>query len=227
MLAEQTVDTESRERAEKRIVAALRAGDERVFRRLFERSQPMMRRVARAHVDSDAVAEEIVQDAWMAILTGIDRFQGRSALNTWMFSIVTKQAKTHRARERRALPFSAVDNGDSDAPAVDADRFVADDDTWPGRWAIPPRPWQRAERRLLSLETREQLRRALAQLPERQRLVVALRDVEGLSAAEVSAMLDLTPANQRVLLHRARSRLRASLETYLDPEVARDAESRG
>jgi RNA polymerase sigma-70 factor (ECF subfamily) len=198
------------------VVAALRAGDECTFRGLFERNYPMMKRVARRYVTSDAVAEEIVQDTWMAIVTGIERFEGRSALGTWMFSILTNQARTHSARERRALPFSAIAATDGDESSVDPDRFQKDDEAWPGHWATPPRPWQKPERRLLSLETREQLTRALKMLPERQRLIVVLRDVEGLSAEEVCRLLDLSQENQRVLLHRGRSRLRAALEEYLD-----------
>ena len=198
------------------IVAGLRAGDERTFRELFERTYPMMKRVARAYVASDAVADEVVQDTWMAIVTGIERFQGRSALGTWMFSILTNQAKTHSARERRALPFSSVALTDVEEPVVDPDRFQKDDEAWPGHWATPPRPWQKPERRLLSLEARDQLKRALEQLPERQRLIVVLRDVEGLSAEEVCGLLELSQENQRVLLHRGRSRLRSFLEEYLD-----------
>src|SRR5690242_18763251 len=154
-------------------VAGLRAGDERTFRELFERNYPMMKRVARGYVACDAVAEEVVQDTWMAIVTGIDRFEGRSALSTWMFSILTHQAKSHSARERRSLPFSSIAPNDVEAPAVDPDRFQTDDEAWPGHWATPPRPWQKPERRLLSLEAREHLKQALPELPERQRQIVA------------------------------------------------------
>jgi len=197
-------------------LAALRAGDERAFRDLFARSYPMMKRVARAYVASDAVAEEIVQETWMAIVTGIDRFEGRSALGTWIFSILTNQAKSHSARENRAAPFSSIVPRDIEKPAMDPDRFQKDDDAWPGHWATPPRPWQKPERRLLSLETREHLKDALAELPERQRLIVGLRDIDGHSAEEVCDLLGLSQENQRVLLHRGRSRLRAVLEEYLD-----------
>jgi len=176
----------------------------------------MMKRVARAYVASDAVAEEIVQETWMAIVTGIDRFEGRSTLGTWIFSILTNQAKTHSARETRAVPFSCVGSRDADEPVVDPDRFQKDDEAWPGHWATPPRPWQKPEQRLLSLEARERLKAALAQLPDRQRLIVGLRDVEGHSAEEVCDLLGLSQENQRVLLHRGRSRLRAVLEEYLD-----------
>ena len=202
--------------SDEQTLTALRAGDERTFRDLFARSYPMMKRVARAYVASDAVAEEIVQETWMAIVTGIDRFEGRSALGTWIFSILTNQAKTHSAREKRALPFSSIARADAEEPAVDPDRFQKDDDAWPGHWATPPRPWQKPERRLLSLEARDHLKAALAQLPDRQRLIVGLRDIEGHSAEEVCELLGLSQENQRVLLHRGRSRLRAVLEEYLD-----------
>jgi len=201
-------------------VAALRRGDEQTFRDLFARTYPMLKRVARGYVASDAVAEEIVQETWMAVIAGIDRFESRSTLGTWIFSILTNQAKTHCARERRALPFSSVVPMDAEEPVVAPDRFQNDDEAWPGHWATPPRPWQRPERRMLALEAREHLRRALAQLPERQRLIVGLRDVDGHSAEEVCGLLGLSQENQRVLLHRGRSRLRAELETYLDDAVA-------
>jgi RNA polymerase sigma-70 factor (ECF subfamily) len=202
--------------SDEQTVAALRAGDERTFRELFARTYPMLKRVARSYVASDAVAEEIVQDTWMAVVTGIDRFEGRSALGTWIFSILTNQAKTHSVREKRALPLSSVGPGDAAEPAVDPDRFQTDDDAWPGHWATPPRPWQKPERRLLSLEARERLKAALTQLPDRQRLIVALRDVDGHSAEEVCELLGLSQENQRVLLHRGRSRLRKVLEDYFD-----------
>jgi RNA polymerase sigma-70 factor (ECF subfamily) len=201
---------------DEQMLAALRAGDERTFRELFARSYPMMKRVARAYVGSDAVAEEVVQETWVAIVTGLDRFEGRSALGTWIFSILSNQAKTHGARERRAVPFSCATPSDAEEPAVDPDRFQKDDEAWPGHWATPPRPWQKPERRLLSLEARARLKTALAELPERQRLIVGLRDVEGHSAEEVCDLLGLSQENQRVLLHRGRSRLRAVLEQYID-----------
>ena len=202
--------------SDEQTVAALRAGDERTFRELFSRSYPMMKRVARAYVASDAVAEEIVQETWVAVVTGIDRFEGRSALTTWIFSILTNQAKTHSAREKRAVPFSCVAPGEVAEPAVNPDRFQKHDDAWPGHWATPPRPWQKPERRLLSLEARDRLKAALAELPDRQRLIVGLRDVEGHSAEEVCDLLGLSQENQRVLLHRGRSRLRAILDEYLE-----------
>jgi RNA polymerase sigma-70 factor, ECF subfamily len=206
-----TVDQAAAEHAD---VAALRIGDEATFRRLFAEHNRGMKHVARGFVSSDAVAEEVVQETWLAVLASIDRFEGRSALATWIFSVLINQAKTHQARERRSVPLSSVADGTDDA-SVDPDRFQRGDEAWPGHWATPPRPWQRPERRLLSLEVRDHLRSALAELPARQRLVVALRDVEGASATEVRDLLALSPENQRVLLHRGRSRLRALLEDYI------------
>ena len=216
MQPEPAVAPSRRAVSDEETMAALRAGDERAFRDLFARSYPMMKRVARAYVSSDAVAEEVVQETWMAVVTGIDRFEGRSALGTWIFSILTNQAKTHSAREKRAVPFSSVAPSDVEGPVVDPVRFQKNDDAWPGHWATPPRPWQKPERRLLSLEARDRLKAALAQLPDRQRMIVGLRDVEGYSAEEVCDLLGLSPENQRVLLHRGRARLRAVLEEYLD-----------
>ena len=216
MQAEQTIAGATVTAADEQTVAALRAGDDRTFRELFARTYPMMKRVARGYVASDAVAEEIVQETWMAIVTGIDRFEGRSALGTWIFSILTNPAKTHSAREKRALPLSCVARSHAEEPAVDPDRFQKDDEAWPGHWATPPRPWQRPERRLLSLEARDRLKHALAQLPERQRLIVGLRDIDGHSSEEVCDLLGLSQENQRVLLHRGRSRLRTVLEEYID-----------
>ena len=206
--------------ADEQIVSALRAGDEHVFRDLYDRNYPAMKRVARGYVDSDAVAEEIVQETWMAIVQGIGRFEGRSALATWIFSILINQAKSHNARERRALPFSSIPSVGDEEAVVDADRFQKDDEAWPGHWATPPRPWQKPERRLLSLEVRAQLKEAMTELPDRQRLIVGLRDIEGLSAEEVCERLELSQENQRVLLHRGRSRLRAVLENYFDDAAA-------
>jgi RNA polymerase sigma-70 factor (ECF subfamily) len=220
MPAEQAIFRAPQATSDDQTVAALRAGDERTFRELFAHSYPTMKRVARGYVSCDAVAEEIVQDTWMAIVTGIDRFEGRSALGTWMFSILINQARSHSARERRALPFSSVACGDVEEPAVDPDRFQNDDEAWAGHWATPPRPWEKPERRLLSLEARERLKAALTELPDRQRMIVALRDIEGLSAEEVRDLLKLSQENQRVLLHRGRSRLRAQLEEYLDESDA-------
>ena len=206
--------------ADEQLIATLIVGDERVYRELFRRKYPMMKRVARGYVDSDALAEEVVQETWLAVINGISGLEGRSSLDTWIFSILVNRARSHGARERRAVPFSSIGPADSDEPSVDASRFQTDDKAWPGHWATPPRPWQKPERRLLSLEARQHLKHALAQLPERQRVVVALRDVEGCSADEVCELLELSEQNQRVLLHRGRSRLRVVLDAYIIGEGA-------
>jgi RNA polymerase sigma-70 factor, ECF subfamily len=204
---------------EERLVAALAAGDERTFQELFRGKYRLMKRVARGYVDSDETADEVVQETWLAVLSGIDRFEGRSSLNSWIFSILVNLARKRGVRERRTVPRSALGPGDGEESSVDADRFQSDDAAWPGHWATPPRPWQRPERRLLSLEVRGHLRQALAQLPERYRTVVALRDVEGCSAQEVCEMLELSQENQRVLLHRGRSRLREALDAYIGEDA--------
>ena len=199
---------------ERHLVQALRAGDEAAFQALIERDHASMQRLARTFVDSDAIAEEVTQETWLAVLSGIDAFEGRSALRTWIFTILTNRAKTYGIREGRTLSFSAASEEEGFA-SVNPEEFLGDDEEWAGHWAIPPRPWQRPERRLLSLEIREHLRRALGELPERQRLVVTLRDVEGFTAEEVRGLLDLSVENQRVLLHRGRARLRACLDADL------------
>src|SRR5205807_7716447 len=159
------------------------------------------------------------QETWAGVVRGIGRFEGRSTLTTWIFSILINQARSHCGRERRMVPLSCLCAAD-DEPAVDPDRFRSDDDPWTGHWATPPRPWQKPERRLLALEARERLRAALQELPIRQRVVVAMRDVEGISSDDVCALLGLSPENQRVLLHRGRARLRAALGPSFDAFAA-------
>lgn len=199
---------------ERRLLAALRSGDERAFGELVEAHHAGMVRLAKVYVGSEALAEEVVQDTWSAVVKGIDRFEGRSSLKTWLFRIVKNRASSTFSRERRSVPLSSLESFDGETgPTVTADRFfVSDDPALNGEWAAPPRPWEDAGRRLVSLELREELRRALADLPRRQQLVVSLRDVDGLGAEEVCELLDLSEANQRVLLHRGRARLRQALE---------------
>lgn len=191
---------------ETRLVDGLRAGDERAFREVMRLYGGAMLRVAQMYVSSRAVAEEVVQDAWLGVLRGIGRFEGRSSLKTWLFRIVANTAKTRGVREARSVPFSAL--GD-DEDAVDPDRFLAPDARFPGHWASPP------EGHLLTAETMRVVEHAIAQLPAAQRTVITLRDVHGLSSEEVRNALDLTETNQRVLLHRARSKVRNALEEYL------------
>ena len=197
------------------LVAALRAGDEAAFRDLIRLYGPGMLRVAQMYVSSRAVAEEVVQEAWLGVLKGIGRFEGRSSLKTWVFRIVANTAKTRGQREARSLPFSAFGDDDEGA-TVSADRFLGDGTRFPGHWAAPPASWAPLpEGSLLADETMAVVQRAIDRLPPAQRAVLTLRDVEGLEADEVCNALDLTETNQRVLLHRARAKVRAALEEYL------------
>ena len=171
-----------------------------------------MLRLALVFVQARAVAEEVVQDTWIAVLEGIERFEGRSTLRTWVFSILTNRAKTRAVRERRSIPFSALEG---DGPAVEPERFLSASDGWAGHWASPPGPLPPEELLLVS-ETRKHLAAAIRDLPPGQRVVLTLRDVEGWSADEVCNVLELSETNQRVLLHRGRSTVRQALERYLE-----------
>jgi RNA polymerase sigma-70 factor, ECF subfamily len=167
-------------------------------------------------VPSRAVAEEVVQETWVRMLGALDRFEGRSSLKTWVFRILVNTAKTRAQRESRTIPFSALqDPGRVPEAAVEADRFLdSEHPRWPGHWAVKPVAWP--EEALLSAETRERLAEAIEALPATQRAVISLRDIEGWSSDEVRNALDLSETNQRVLLHRARSKVRAALESYLE-----------
>ena len=190
-----------------RLVDGLRAGDEEAFRHLMHLYGGSMLRVAQMYVSSRALAEEVVQDAWVGVLRGIDRFEGRSSLKTWLFRIVANTAKTRGAREARSVPFSSL--GGADEEPVDPDRFLGPGERFPGHWAAPP------EGRVLADEAMGVIERAIEQLPPAQRTVITLRDIQGLSSEEVRNALDLTETNQRVLLHRARSKVRSALEEYM------------
>jgi len=192
------------------LLTRLRAGDEAAFMELVDRYGPVMLRIALAHVPSRAVAEEVVQEAWLGALTGLERFEGRSSLKTWLLRIVANRACKRGERERRTVPLSSLE---TDEPAVDPDRFFSPDHPmYPGGWSSPPTAWP--EERLLAAETLEMIRAAISHLPPRQQEVIVLRDVEGWDPMEVSEALDLTDGNQRVLLHRARSKVRSELEAY-------------
>ena len=198
-----------------KLVEALRAGDERVFEQLTREYHAALMRVAQIYVTSRAVAEEVVQETWVGVLNGIDRFEARSSLKTWTFRILTNIAKTRAQREGRTLPFSALERPDAvPEPAVGPERFLAPDhERWPGHWASRPEPWP--EERLIASETRRVVEGAIEGLPPAQRAVISLRDVEGWSSDETCNALGLTETNQRVLLHRARSKVRQALEDYL------------
>ena len=205
------------------LVEALRAGDQAAFTALVDELTPALMRMALAHVPSRAIAEEVVQDTWLAVINGIDRFEGRSALRTWIFQILLNKARTRGKREKRTLPFSsfrrrAEEGGDE--PAVDADRFQGRDGQRPGWWARPPAEWEGVEARIENNEVRDLLLKAIAELPPRQRDVIVLRDLQGYSSEEARNVLDLSETNQRVLLHRARSKVRAALEEHFEADQA-------
>jgi RNA polymerase sigma-70 factor (ECF subfamily) len=191
------------------LVSRLRDGDEAAFRHLVQRMNRGLLRVAQAFVESPAAAEEVVQETWLAVVAQIDGFEGRSSLRTWIGSILCNRAKTRGVRDKRSVPFSSLTKEDVDP--VEPERFTAR-----GFWSPPPSRWDDApENLVLRKESREAIERELATLPEAQRTVVVLRDLEGWSSEEVCNVLAIAETNQRVLLHRGRQRLRAALErTY-------------
>ncbi len=197
------------------LLAALRAGDERAFARLVDRHHASLVRVARQYVPTQEIAEDVAQEAWLGLLRGLDRFEGRSSLRTYLFRIVMNLARTRGVREARSVPFSSLARAEEDGPAVDPERFVQASERGAGHWASPVRPWSAgAEQLVLSAEAVQKVYAAIAELPEVQRQVVTLRDVEGFDAGEVCDLLELSEGNQRVLLHRARTKLRQALAEY-------------
>ena len=199
---------------EMRLVEALRAGDEAAYAELIRRYGASMLRIAQLYVRSRSVAEDVVAETWLAVFKGIDRFEGRSSLKTWLFRILTNTAKTRAVREGRSVPFSAL-AGDEDEPTVDPDRFLGPEERFPGHWSSPPSSWGEPQERLVAAETLDVVRAEIEKLPPTQALVITMRDVEGFSAEEVRNALDITETNQRVLLHRARAKVRRALEEYL------------
>jgi RNA polymerase sigma-70 factor (ECF subfamily) len=199
------------------LLEALRKGDEQAFASLVQRHHASLLRLAMSYVATREQAEDAVAETWLGVLKGLDRFEGRSSLKTWIFRILVNRAKTKGVREQRSVPFSSLESGSEHAePAVDPSRFAP-----AGNWAAPPQSWEgHPEDRLLSAETRSVVDDAIAALPDMQRAVITLRDVQGLSAQEASDILGLTEGNQRVLLHRARSKVRARLEEYLGAAAA-------
>ena len=198
------------------LVAALCRGDADAFATLVDRHSPAMIRVAMAYVPTRATAEEAVQETWIGVMRGIDGFEGRASLKTWIFRILTNVAMRSGARERRSMPFSALAEAENTGePSVDPDRFLpADHELFPGHWTIMPARWPTPEEGLLAGETREVITAAIAELPAAQRTVIALRDVEGWTSEEVCEALEISAGNQRILLHRARSRVRNAIESY-------------
>lgn len=201
------------------LLIALRRRDEAAFIALVDRYHGQLVRLASIYVSSPAVAEEVVQETWIGVLQGIDRFEGRSSFKTWLFRILTNQAKRRGVRESRSVPFSALARAEIDQtePAVDPERFHPAGHEWAGHWADSLREWQQSpEDRLLSHETRHHVWAAIEKLPPTQRMVIVMRDVEGWDSSDVCNALTISETNQRVLLHRARSKVRQSLERYLE-----------
>jgi len=192
------------------LVDALRAGDRAAFELLLDRYGAAMLRVARTYVATAEAAEDVVQETWLGVVRGIDRFEGRSSLKTWIFRILANRARTRGSRDARSVPFSSLGDDQRPEPAVERERF-ASDGRWAGHWMVPPGPLP--EESVLGRELRASLDGVIDLLPPRQRAVLVLRDVEGLSAAEACEVLGLSDANHRVLLHRARCRVRSHLET--------------
>ncbi|MFI6600582.1 RNA polymerase sigma factor [Nonomuraea sp. NPDC050536] len=187
------------------VITALRAGDEEMFAALLDTWSGGMLRVARSHVSTDHSAEEVVQDTWLAVIGGIDRFEGRSSVKTWVYRILVNTAKKRGVRESRTLPWSAFEHDGNDLGSLQA-----------GDWKEVPAAWPTPEGEALASEVRGLIAEALTRLPPRQRIVIILRDVEGCSSDEVCEILEISPANQRVLLHRARVFVRGWLADYFE-----------
>ncbi len=197
--------------ADQTLIEALQRNDDIAFRGVVMQYHGSLVRAARSFVPNNAIAEEVVQDTWIAVIKGIHRFEGRSSFKTWLFRILVNQARTRGLRESRSTPVST--QRDDDEPSVAANRFHDAEGRPTGHWSSAPTDWGLLpEAVVVSDETNSRILRAIENLPERQREVITLHDVEGLSSAEVSEMLDLSEGNQRVLLHRARSKVRAELE---------------
>ncbi|MFL5821329.1 MAG: RNA polymerase sigma factor [Solirubrobacteraceae bacterium] len=200
---------------EAELLQGLRRGDEGAFAALMASYNAALLHVATSYVSSRAVAEEVVQDTWLGVVKGLDRFEGRSSLKTWIFKILTNTARTRGTRERRSVPFSSLAAEPEEGPTLDPDRFFAPDhNRYPGHWSMGPAAWKTPEGGLLAAETKDIIVSAIERLPAAQRTVIALRDVEGWPPEDVCQALDLSQGNQRVLLHRARTKVRAELERH-------------
>ena len=196
------------------LVERLRRRDEAAFAAVLDAWSAGMLRVARGFVSTAASAEEVVQDTWLAVIQGLDGFGGRSSLKTWVFRILVNTAKRRGARESRTVPWSGLPTAEDAGPTVDPSRFLEPGQEWAGHWREFPADWPRPEQAVLDGEVRARAVVALAGLPARQRVVITLRDVEGYTSDEVCSILEISAANQRVLLHRARAFVRGRLEEY-------------
>jgi RNA polymerase sigma-70 factor (ECF subfamily) len=196
----------------------LRSGDEAAFVKLVSQHHNTLLRVARTYVSDRAVAEEVVQETWLGVLRGLGGFEGRCSLKTWIFQILINRARTRGQREARTVPFSALASPDTEGTesAVDPSRFAGPDSEYPDHWATAPQQWDMTpEQLLLSGECRAHIEQAIAELPPVQRQVITLRDVQGWDSEEICNALGISESNCRVLLHRARSRVRQVMEDYL------------
>lgn len=206
------------------LLRSLRRGDEEAFTALVDAYSPALLRLALTFVRTTDVAEEVVQETWVGVINGLDGFEGRSSLKSWIFTILRNTAISRGERERRSMPMSALGPDDDHGPVLDPDRFLPPNhDRYPGHWAMGPTAWPLPDEGLLAAETREVIAGAIRELPPTQRAVVALRDVEGWAPDEVCQALELSQGNQRVLLHRGRTKVRAALETYfgaVEPTLA-------
>jgi RNA polymerase sigma-70 factor (ECF subfamily) len=200
---------------------ALRRGDEAAFLNLVTTHHSALVRLALVYAPSRELAEECVQETWIAVLRGLDGFEGRSSLRTWICRILVNIVRRRAAAERREVPFSSFAEPGDAAPAVEPERFFRSGPN-EGHWATPPRAWSVPEQEVLSHELQDVVADVIAALPPNQRVVITLRDVEGWASDEVGALLGIAPGNERVLLHRARSRVRAALERYLTSAPARN-----
>jgi RNA polymerase sigma-70 factor (ECF subfamily) len=197
------------------VVARLRGRDEAMFAQLIDLWSPGMLRAARAFVSDEHAAQDVVQEAWLGVVRGVDGFEGRSSLRTWTYRILINCAKKRGVRDARTIPVGELASEDH-GPTVDPARFRGRGDPYPGHWRAHPPAWPSPEDDAVASETRHHLAAALAGLPARQRIVVTLRDVNGYTSDEVCDLLTISQANQRVLLHRARTAVRAGLATYLE-----------
>jgi RNA polymerase sigma-70 factor (ECF subfamily) len=217
-----TTHTKHAESEDAELIDALKQRDEAAFVRLVQRYQGPLLRLALVYARSRAVAEEVVQETWLGVLEGIERFEHRSSFKTWLFRILVNRARTRGEREGRTIPFSALGDAalDPAEPAVAPERFLGPTHPqWPLHWAVPPKSWGASpEEQLLTRETLELVEHAIAALPPAWREVITLRDVEGWTAQEVCNVLGISETNQRVLLHRARSRVRGALERHFDAD---------
>jgi RNA polymerase sigma-70 factor, ECF subfamily len=200
------------------LAARLRSGDEAAFVSAVAAWSGGMRRLARCFVTTPESADEVVQEAWLGIIEGIDRFEGRSTVKTWAYRILVNTARRRAEREGRSLPWSSM-TSDDDGPTVEAERFQGPGEPYPGHWRLFPPPWPSPEEHAQTGELRAVLAEACARLPARQRAVLVLRDVDGYSAEEACAILGVSATYQRVLLHRARAFVRGRLEDYYTSDM--------